>query len=202
MEELSQRLMKEQVARLATAIEQKVVEDSLPRENVDDLLSRLESLGLVKFGKLRSHFLLHDKTYCPAEQYAPGLIADLLLALAMISRVSGAVGSIAEDGIIEFMRDGRPLSSYIVSSGLGFRSRWAIEAAVKPTLKRYRSRPVQPCGVIVGGTSDPFPTTLAPPKDIVRGNEAEDVVAGPAVFKMFHINDLRADISRINMVVP
>lgn len=202
MDELSQRLLKEQVNQLEQAMDEKVRNDNLPVENVYDLLARLQDIGLVKLGKLRAHWLLHDKPYCPVEPNALGLIADLLLALAMVARVSGTRVIIVEDGLVEFHRDGRVVAVFLVASGRGFRGRSAIEAAIESRRKQHRSRMTLPGGVIVGGTSDTWATVLTPPPDVVRGDESEDIITGPGALPLFHVSELRADPNHIRQVVP
>jgi hypothetical protein len=43
----------------------KVNEDGLQNEELTALLERMQALGIVKLGKLRARWLLHDKPYCP-----------------------------------------------------------------------------------------------------------------------------------------
>jgi hypothetical protein len=202
MEQLSERLLTEHVSQLKQAVDRKFQEDRLQIEDVGDLLARLKSLGLVKSGKLRALWLLHDREYYPLEPNALGLIADLLTALAMVARVSHSVAVICEDGITEFQRDGRAVVSYLVASGRGHRTRSAVEADVEHRHRRYRGRVPPPTGVIVSGTSDTWTTTLTPPADVVRGNVSESIVVGPQGLPLFHIGELRADPSRIQQVVP
>jgi len=203
MDQLSRRLLQEQVSQLAQAVAQRVREDGLPDDDVAGLLSRFDAVGLVKFGKLRANWLLYDKPYCPAEPGAPGLIADLLLALAMMVRVSGAAALIVEDGLVEFHRDGRVVAAYLIASGCGYRGKAAVEARVESRRARYRSRQTPPQGVLVGGTSGTWNAALTPPSDVVRGDaSAVDVVTGPATLPLLHISELRADPSRIQQVVP
>ena len=109
---------------------------------------------------------------------------------------------IIENGLVEFHRDDRAVAVYLVASGRGYRSRQALEAEVELRRKQYRSRAAPPRGAIVGGTSDISTATLTPPVDVVRGNQSEDIVAGPAALPLFHINELRADLNRIQQVVP
>ena len=203
MDELSQRLSIEQVAALNQAVGQKVKDDKLPTEDVADLLIRLQALGLVKLGKLRAHWLLHEKPYCPADPNGRGLIADLLLALAMMARVSDAVALICEDGLVEFQRDGQVVVAYLIASGCGHRGRSAIEANVESRRARYRSRPTPPHGVLVAGTSDTWSTPVTPPTDVVRGDSSDDdVLTGPTALPLIHISELRADSGRVLQVVP
>lgn len=202
MDNLSQRLLIEQIVQLKRAVDQKIRDDRLPHEDVADLLDRLQALGLVEFGILRANWLLHNKRYCPVDLNALSLIADLLLVLAMVGRVSGAEAVIAEDGLVEFHRDGRPVIAYIIASGRGHRGRLALEAALEPRRRQYRSRLVRPCGAIVGGTSGSWTTTVTPPTDVIRGDVSEDIVAGSAVLPLLHIDELRANPDRVRQVVP
>ena len=204
MEELSERLANEQVVELEQAIGCKVQEEErLQPEDIADLLACLRNLGLVKLGKLRAHWLLYQKPYYPVSLNGNGLLADLLLALAMMARVSGAAVIIVENGLVEFQRDGRVVVAYVVASGCGHRGRAAVEAAVEYRRAQYRSRPVPPRGVLVGGTSDPWPTQVTSPTDVARGESSDDdIVTGPMALPLIHISELRSDPSRIDQVVP
>ena len=202
MGELSERLSAEQVVGLEQAIGRKVQEDGLPAEDVADLLLRLRAFGLVKLGRLRAQWLLYEKPYCPVDPNGKGLLADLLLAVSMMSRVSGAVAVICEDGVVEFQRDGRVVVACLLASGRGHRGRAAIEAAIEDRRAQYRSRLAPPRGVIVGGTSDTWTSPVTPPADVVRGDSSDDVVGGPTALPLVHINDFRADPGRIAQVVP
>ena len=204
MEELSERLSTEQVFELGQAIERKVQEEEpLQTEDVGDLLACLRNLGLVKLGKLRAHWLLYEKPYYPVNLNGNGLLADLLLALAMMARVSGTAVIIIENGLVEFRRDDRVVAAYLVASGCGHRGRAAVEAAVESGRAKYRSRPTTPRGVLVGGTSDPWTTQVTSPTDVARGNSSDDdIVTGPTALPLIHIGELRSDTSRIHEVVP
>ena len=203
MDDLSQRLLAEQVSGLQQAVLRKIEEDRLPSENVHGLLVRLQILGLLKLGKLRAHWLLHDKAYCPARQHPCGLVADLLLAVAMMARVSGAAAVIADDGLVEFERDGRIVVAFLVASGGGHRGRSAVEAEVESRRRQFRSRRSLPRGVLVGGTSDSWTTLVTPPEDVVRGDAIEgDIVSGSTALLLLHISELRSDSRRIHELVP
>ena len=90
----------------------KIQEDNLPNEDITQLLTALQHLGIVRVGKLRAHWLLYEKPYHVFEESILGLLADLLLALATMARVSGADVVIIEDGRVEFKRAGRTVASF------------------------------------------------------------------------------------------
>ncbi len=201
MEELSQRLLAEQLAELEQAINLKVQEDRLQPENVTDLLVRLGVLGLIEFGKLRAYWLLHDKPYCCVALGPLGLFADLFLALAMITRVSGADAVLANDGVVEFHRDGRVVAAYLIASGRGFRARTAVEGDVQLRRRQYRSRHVQVSGVLVAGTADGA-APLTVPLDVLRGDASDDIVDPTGPLNLLHVSTLRTHPDQIAQVVP
>jgi len=199
MNALSQRLSKEQVAQLEQAAQRKIHEDNLTDEDIASLLNALQKLGVVKFGKLRAGWLLHDKPYRPFEASTPGLLADLLLALATMARVSGAEAVIVDDGSVEFRRDGRVAASFVLASGCGHRGKQAVEAVVELRRSQYCTCPA----VLVSGTSASWTTPPTPPKDIIQGDVSkQDILRGPITLPLFHISELRENHDLIRQVVP
>jgi hypothetical protein len=77
MEELSQRLVVEHASQLKAAAEAMVQREQLQPEDLTTLLDRLQSIGLLNVGRLRSNWLLHEKEYMAEELLARELIADL-----------------------------------------------------------------------------------------------------------------------------
>jgi hypothetical protein len=200
MEALSSRLLEEQIARLGQAALHKIQEDHLANEDIAQLLSALQARGIVRVGKHRAHWLLYDRPYRVFEENVLGLLADLLLALATMARVSGAEVVILEDGRVEFKRNGRTVASFIVASGSGHRGRTAVEAEV---LKRRWKYVQSPTAALVGGTSASWTTAPTPPTDIVGGEVSkDDLVRGPTALPLFHISDLRDNHALIQEVVP
>ncbi len=105
MEALSKRLLEEQIAKLGQAAGRKIQEDNLPNEDIARITQKhYRIMGIVRVGKLRAHWLLYEKPYRVFEEDILGLLADLLLALATMARVSGAEAVIIEDGRVEFKR--------------------------------------------------------------------------------------------------
>jgi hypothetical protein len=162
MEELSQRLTKEQIAELQQAAGRKTREENLTSEDLTSLLNDLKNLGIVKFGKLRSEWLLHDKPYRQFEAGTIGLLADLLLAIATMARISGAQAVIVDNSSVEFRRDGRVVASFIIASGCGHHGKQAVEARVETRRGQYRN-----CVV----------STDSPPYTLVATEEANVVDA-------------------------
>ena len=200
MKELSERLLMEQIDKLDQAAKIKLREDGLQNEDIAHLLARLQELGLITAGRLRAQWLLDPMTYRIFEENSLGLVADLILALATIGRISNAAPVILEDGCVEYMRQDRIVVCFIVASGSGHRGRNAIEAELQSRRSKYRHNPT---AVLVGGTSASWQGPLSPPADIISGEVSrEDLLRGPATMSYFHIDELRADQARIMKVVP
>lgn len=202
MDQLSQRLLEEYIHQLKQAVSQKVRDDGLPMENITDLLNCLKNLGLVNLGALRANWLLYDRLYRSIVPDDFGLMAFLLLTLAMMSRISGAAVIIVEDGLVEFIRENQTVTVLFIASGRGDRGMVAVEAEIQQRLKKYRSRRTPPQGVIVGGTWDTSISEKAAPADIIHEVGFENIVTGPSAFPMYHINELRASPERIHEIVP
>jgi hypothetical protein len=203
MDQLSRRVAIEQAAQVRAAVTHKVHDDGIQDEDVTGLLDRLQSLGLVKLGKLRSHWLLHNKPYCPVETDAPPIMADFLLALGMITRLSGTTAMIADDGIVEFLRDERIVGVYLIASGRGHRTRAGIEARIGQNRFEHQGRAAAPSGVLIGGTSDGWGASPTPPRDIVNGDDrGVDLVEGPMATPCIHIGELRGNQDLIRELVP
>jgi hypothetical protein len=203
MEELSERLSTEHIAQLQRAVGQKTIQDHLQTEDVSSLLNRLGSLGIVTFGKIRALWLLHDRPYRRVDADGLSLIADLLLALGTIMRVSGTAAVILEDGHIEFRYQDRIVAGFLIASGCGHRGKAAVEAAVESRRGRYRTLPDPPRAVFVGGTADIWTTQPTSPRDIVQGElKAEDIITGPTSLPLHHITELRSNPDLIRKLVP
>jgi hypothetical protein len=200
MDALSNRLLEEQIAKLGQAAVRKTQEDHLPDEDIARLLSALQNMGIVRVGRLRAYWLLYEKPYRVFDENILGLLADLLLALAMIARVSGAEAVITEDGRVDFKRAGRTVTSFIVASGSGYRGKIAVEAEVQKRRTKYSQCPT---AALVAGTSASWMTPPTPPKDIVEGEESkDDILRGPTALALIHISELRDNYPLIQQVVP
>jgi hypothetical protein len=200
MEALSKRLLEEQIEKLGHSARRKIQEDNLPNEDITQLLATLQNMGIVRVGRLRALWLLYEKPYRVFDESILGLLADLLLALATMARVSGAEAVIVEDGRVEFKRAGRTVTSFIVASGNGHRAKLAVEAELQKRRTRYLQAPT---GALVAGTSASWTTPPTPPKDIVEGEELKnDILRGPTALPLIHISELRDNHDLIRQVVP
>lgn len=200
MAELSDRLLQEHVEQLNRAAARKTKEDSLPYEDISQELAALRQMGIVRLGNLRARWLLYEKPYRTIEESIVGLLADLLLAIASIARISGATPFILDDGCVEYRRQDRTVVCFIVVSGSGYRGKCAIEAEVHGRRLKYLHNPT---AVLVAGTSASWGDPPSPPEDVVFGGAAhQDLIRGATVLSYFHVDELRTDPAQIIKAVP
>jgi hypothetical protein len=201
MEALARRLFIEHINALESAFAQMTSHGGIEQEDVGPIVTRLRTMGLVRFGRLRAKWLLHRHEYHRAagDADAMALVADLLLGLTMICRLTAAELILQEDGVIELHQGGRPVAAYLLASGRGHKTRAALEPDLIARASQHRVRPIVPVGAIVGAVL-PSPA-MALPEDVVRGEITDDLVSGPSKLRIFDISELRADHGRAMQVV-
>lgn len=202
MAALSQRLVIEQASQLKAAAVTMVQRDKLTPEDITALLSRIEDIGLLQLGHLRASWLLHEKPYYHDDPLARELIADLLLAAAMIERVAGATAILFEDGIVEFRRGDRTVASHVFVSGRGARSQIAIESELSSRQRRFRGRATPPTGAIIAGTRDNSNRPVTTPPDVLLGETSQSILLGQSVMPIYRVESLRQDPGQIKQVAP
>lgn len=202
MAALSQRLVVDHTNKLRAAAVTMVERDQLTPEDITALLKRIEDIGLLHLGRLRASWLLHEKPYYPDDPLARELIADLLLAAAMVARVAGATAILFEDGIVEFRRGDRTVATHVFVSGRGSRSRFAIESELSAHQRRFRGRATPPTGAIIAGTRDNTTTPVTTPPDVLLGETSESILLGQSTLPIFQVESLRQNPTQCKQVAP
>lgn len=202
MRQFSDRLMREHGSKLSTAATQKANDDGLTQEDLTTVLEQLRVHGIVRSGRIRAMWLLDEKKpYLAFETNISPLIADLLLSLALVARVSGTVVTIGDDGIVEFRRAGAVIAAIIVASGSGHLKMPSIEARINKRKYWWRGRGIQPTAALVAGTSE-IRQAISPPADVLRGELKErNLVDGSSGISLFHIDDLRQNLANVTHLV-
>ncbi len=202
MTKLAHRLVQGQSEALMKAVSKKILEENLPEADITNLPNWFESIGLVKLGQFRSHLILRHGKYEPDGEIVRNLVADLLYSVARAEKLSGTTVRLCEDGVIEFMRDGRPVAVYILASGQGSKGLVFVEAAVNKRMRDLQTRNIVPSGAIVGGISEAFTQTPSPPFNILRDDVSSSIVASQPNLIIFHHTNLRSDSNSIRSIVP
>ncbi len=178
MEALSQRLVVEHVQKLRAAVGAFATREGVLNEDITSLLSRLQEIGLREFGSLRAAWLLCEKPYHSDVANVRELIADLMLAAAMVARTTGTEAILFGDGVVEFRRDNRTISAFLLASGRGTYSAVAIESELVRRRRRLRGRSTRPTGAIIAGTRDTL-APVTPPVNVVVGDTSGSIISGP-----------------------
>jgi hypothetical protein len=202
MEELSQRLVVQHASLLRTAAAAMVRREHLHPEDLTALLDRLQSVGLLNVGRMRARWLLYEPEYLAEDQLSRELAVDLLLATAMIARVTDTQAILCGDGVVEFRRGDRTVAAHVLASGRGTRSRAALEPDLSTRQKHLRGRAVLPSGAIIAGTSNSSAIPITPPTDVLLGDTSESVVFGATALPMFHVDSLRQKQVQCKQVAP
>lgn len=201
MSDLSERLVEEQLGHILASASVLAKREGIHDEDLRSMLNRVAQEGLPRLGALRANLMLDNRPYLPDVQQSREQIADLLLGTALIAREAGAIAKLTGDGVIEFHRDDRVVTAYVLASGSGTKSCATLEAELSGRARRHRLRETRPSGAIVAATRDGY-AAATPPNDVVRGNESGSIVAGESVFAVFHVEAIRQDISLCGKVAP
>jgi len=202
MEELSRRLVVEHASYLKAAAEAMVQREQLYPEDLTALLGRLQNIGLLNVGRLRANWLLHEKEYCAEESLARELLADLLLAAALIARITDTQAVLCEDGVVEFRRGDRTVATHVLASGRGTRGQVAIETALRQRRRRLRDRAMPLSGAIIAATLDRGTAAITPPADVLHGDTSASIVFGSSALPIIHVDSLRQDSTKCQQVAP
>lgn len=197
MRQLGKRVTAEHCRALEAAARELCVDHEWDEEapHAPSICSRFADLGLVFMGKLRALWLLDPQAYAP-EDTRRGLIADLLLGVGLVERELGATAYFREDGVVEFRQGSTIVASTLLASGGGTRRWAALEPRVRSAAARLRTE-ARPVFAILGGVQGAPPESIAPPEDLLLGEQTEDIIAGDLIVNLVMIDDLRADPARI-----
>jgi hypothetical protein len=198
---LSQRIVREQTNLLRQEAATLIARERLDDEDISALVGRLAEMGLRGLGQVRSHWTLHDKPYCVDSRYVREWAADLLLATALIERVTGATAVLCADGVVEFRRGDRVVSTYLLVSGRGTHGVATLEATLPALQRKLWGRPNPPMGAIAANVGDYAPG-LVPPRDVVRGDEDGSILTGVSATSLYLVGALRRDLSAVARLAP
>ena len=202
MDALSERLVFEQTTILNSVATEITERESVTPENLATLLSQLQRFGLVDVGRLRASWLLYEKLYLSDNIMLRELIADLLLGVALIARITDTEAVILANGLVEFRRDHRIVATHVFVSGGGSRSLAAIEGALSSRWRCDRKLTTVPIGAVVAGVRNSDVSRVTPPRDVVLGDTTESIVFGSSALLIFRVEALRHEPGQCQKVAP
>lgn len=154
------------------------------------LCRRLHEIGLVAVGKLRASWLLERQAYSP-DDARRCLVADLLLAIGLVEREIKGQARFREDGVVQLLRDGTVVATFLAASGEGA-LRWAaLEARVLEALGRMPMHE-RPTHAVLGGMQGSRPADVVVPEDVVIGDPGFDIAQGNPRPEFVTIEEIRS----------
>ena len=190
MRELSHRHLQEHRAELETSCLNLIEAEVLAPEDVAGLCARLTELGLLSLGRLRARWLMSEEPYAPRHSYAVEHVADLLLAIGLVERLSGVEAIFGDDGVVEFREANLLRGSVVMASGRGIRSLSTLEAALLSSERHWSWRVPRPRRALVAGVVETGPVT--PPKHVIPSAE-DSIITGYSDFELISVRELRID---------
>lgn len=190
--ELGARVLEEHRNELERACRTLISAEGWTDDDPADLCTRLAALGLVGLGQLRARWTLDPAPYAPRRTITVEWLADLLLGVGVIERVTGARATFDEDGVVELRRHHRVLGSIALASGRGTKRWLSLEADFSQNAHRRRNREPEPKFVLVSGVQGSRPSSVAPPKDVAIGEQEANIINGGRELRLVSVDDIRA----------
>lgn len=203
MRGLAERVVADQVSSLEGAASALANREHLVLDDIAAIRGAFKSVNLVTLGRLRAGWPVEECAYARDEGTSRELLADLLLAAALIARVAGASVRVLGDGLIHFYRGNRLVASYLLLSGRGTRGWAALEAQLAVAQRRLRSAGGRPNGAVIAGTrSTPTVPVSTPPADVVSGDTKDDILLGDSALPMHHVDWIRMNDDLCRSLAP
>ncbi len=194
MKVLGARLVEEHIRDLRDRCSVFSVTNAIHEEDCSNLLAELRSLGLITLGRIRAVWQL-DTTIqylpyrgCHYEQYA-----DLILAICLIERTTGSKGKPDRNGNVILHKEGKAICTLVPISGRGTRTFSMIEplfAHLESEIS-IASQPTPTIFVLSGVQGTVEESNL--PRDIVMGDQPDNLVIGTSVRAITNVPKLRGD---------
>lgn len=193
MRRLGQRVAQGHIRALKQAADVLVREQGVGAESPDALLERLAAQGLLYLGELRARWTLHPATpYRSAREVRNPLVADLLLAIAMLERLTGSAAHFVDGGLIELRREGSPPVVIALATAEGTGSRVTTEDRLRQDQTRHTATGLRPAFGLLAHVRNQ-PQAIAPPSSIIAEPDPGSIITGPGPFPIFDLEQVRAE---------
>ena len=192
MQSLAGRLTEEQIRLLGSSCDGLIKTEGwcIDLQVIEQICQRVMGLGLLGFGKLRARSILEDGNYLPNCVFTVEWLADLLLGIHHIESIADCEARICEDGVVEFMRDNRLVGVTAIVNGRGVRRWLTIETEINQYQDYWRHHLSKPRCVLASGITDSRPSHVAPPEQLV-GGEDESIVCEVGRPDVYTVDEIR-----------
>jgi len=193
MRALGARVASEHVNSVRNAMERVLGREGWPDPGSDEILQRLEELGLLELGQLRAGWFLEHRPYMPARVVDPEAVAVLVHGIALAESIAECDAIPHKSGNLELRKENRLIGHLIPVSGRGTRSCATVEASLR-TLGRLRmGHGFEPVVVLVTATIGMGGIGVAPPGDLVSETAPDSIVAPRREPALIDVDELRAN---------
>ena len=197
---LADRLMAMHTRQLCEACKELIDAEHWTDEVPEHLAERLRDLALIGVGRLRARWLMSPSVYLPQRGSPLNLVADLLLAIALVEQRTGAEAHLDEDGVVDFLCDGEPVGSLVIRSGRGT-TRWStLESKLHEERVRARVTDQKPRAALVNAIPDQRPPEVTAPSELLgESNPGPENIIDPVDdLALVTSDEIRADPSLID----
>jgi hypothetical protein len=194
--QLGSRLVAEHVHIIREGCNALSATNSWEMEDINSHCAALETLNLLELGELRAKWMLNNEAYLQHEPSIVMMLADLVIGVALLARLTDATAKIDKDGVVEF-EGNHWRSAVVMCSGGGYRRWAATETAAVEACRRLSRRKPAPAAAVVSGFVGGREAVSAP-QDLVSASAAGGLVGGPIHdgYVVVSLDEVRADPSR------
>ena len=201
MTELSERLVEEFRHDLERECENLILNERLDTENSSDLSVRIANLGLLKLGRIRARWTLDDSAYGIHNLVVATWMADLLLAIGLMERISGFRAHFFDDGVVEFRENGRIMASIVMAHGRGMH-RWTfIDHKIRRSERFWRSRSPKPRFALISGVLGGRQNRITLPDNIIVEESEESISNAIYSLRLYTVDEIRQDTAIISRIL-
>lgn len=193
MEKLSDRLLSEQKNSLLEACSKLCNEFDLSEPNYETICEEITEQGLLKVGKTRASWLLHNQNYAPSNNHNDLWLADLLLAISLIVRIGDCQIEFKQNGLIEFTSDNGEETLLYFMHGKSIFAISTIEDQISNNRTLWNRNGESPKAVLISGVEQHANQNIASPRDITGNYKPNDIIEGKNDIDIIPINDLRSN---------
>lgn len=192
MKALAARLVLEHAIAIEKAAARVQADQGIGPEDVTPLCDSIAKLDLLELGELRARWMIEKASYLPHAAVDPRHPAQLLLAVALVARVTESTPHFDPSGLVYFEKNGTIVGVARVVAGQGLINWVTLETRLQ-RMKRGAVDEFAPLGcVIVASVTRPT-VPISPPPDLVTDAEEGNILSGQTGPRIVTVEELHAD---------
>ncbi len=185
----SDLLLSEQLNEIQTEAQKLISQDPRKNDNIHEICSLVQRLGLTYFGELRAKWFLSEKPYLPRHDATISVFADLFLGIARIVGVmNGTIEAYIKPYFLLKAADHR-LFALLPICALGTHSIDAAQSAAQELAKAFQREGTNstPVYLAVGYQSGQG----SPVESLLEQRLGEDIISSDIPYRVIDVSQLR-----------